>query len=99
MLPSAKNIENTIKTFGAIKTADPEDYKKISDRVFNETIIWQKNTEKYANIFPLVATVNSQPWKLRINNFPDEPMYTLFIGPQAVITFDDLPKTWTIKSK
>ena len=44
------------------------------------------------------------PWKaelsrvgalaIRLNDFPDEPMYTLFVGKQEIGSFDDWPSTW-----
>jgi len=33
---------------------------------------------------------------LRMNNFPDEPLWTLFYGDFS-LDFDDTPKNWTVK--
>jgi len=40
---------------------------------------------------------DAQPETLRVklNNFPDEPCYTLFAGRERVADFDDWPKSWS----
>jgi hypothetical protein len=40
------------------------------------------------------AKVLSDSWFVRINDFPDEPMYTLLIGEKETIHFDDWPSFW-----
>jgi hypothetical protein len=34
-------------------------------------------------------------WHISWNNFPDEPMYTLYIDHKVVLHFDDFPVEWT----
>jgi hypothetical protein len=46
-------------------------------------------------LFPYQATINDQIWLIRINDFPDEPLYTLIIEKREIIDFDDWPKTWS----
>lgn len=41
------------------------------------------------------ADVDGATWKIRLNDFPDEPLYTLILGDQEVIHFDDWPSFWT----
>jgi len=36
--------------------------------------------------------------KLRMNDFPDQPLYTLAIGNDQA-SFDDIPRTWTLGQK
>ena len=40
------------------------------------------------------ATVGAQRWSVRINDFPDEPLYSLLIDGDEVIHFDDWPRFW-----
>lgn len=34
--------------------------------------------------------------KIRMNNFPDEPLFTLLKEGKAIISFDDWPSKWKI---
>ncbi len=45
--------------------------------------------------FPYRATVDSEEWTVRLNEFPDEPLYTLLIEGEEFTDFDDWPPTWT----
>jgi hypothetical protein len=38
-----------------------------------------------------IATVDEKVWTIRLNNFPEEPMYTLRIDGTEIIHFDDWP--------
>ncbi|GGA15857.1 hypothetical protein [Dyella caseinilytica] len=44
--------------------------------------------------FAYEAKASSSDWKLRMNNFPDEPLFTLFIDAKEVLHFNDWPKAW-----
>ncbi len=44
---------------------------------------------------PYHATVDDAVWTICLNNFPDEPLYTLLIDGEAEVDFDDWPPTWT----
>jgi hypothetical protein len=44
--------------------------------------------------FPWTAKVGREAWRVRLNDFPEEPMYRLFIDGQAVGDFHDWPKAW-----
>jgi len=39
--------------------------------------------------------MDESQWKIRLNDFPDEPVYTLIINDAEVIHFDDWPGFWT----
>jgi hypothetical protein len=44
--------------------------------------------------FPWTAEADGEAWRVRLNDFPDEPMYRLFVGDQSVADFHDWPKPW-----
>ena len=44
---------------------------------------------------PLRASVGSDEWEIRINDFPAEPFYSLLVKGKKVLDFDDWPPVWT----
>jgi hypothetical protein len=40
------------------------------------------------------AAVEGQQWSVRLNDFPDEPAFTLLLDGGEVLHFDDWPKAW-----
>ncbi len=57
-----------------------------------KSIIWTKTDDQD---FPYAAKVDNESWKLRLNDFPEEPLYTLCIEGRPAIDFDDWPESWT----
>jgi hypothetical protein len=49
-------------------------------------------------IFPVAAWVNGQWWVLRLNGFPDHPLWT-FIHGESRFDIDDTPAAWATPSK
>jgi len=43
---------------------------------------------------PLMAKVGPKTWVIQINDFPDEPLYSLIEDGRPVAAFDDWPKSW-----
>ena len=41
------------------------------------------------------AEVEGLHWTIRLNDFPDEPAYTVLIDGDEVMHFDDWPPVWT----
>lgn len=41
-----------------------------------------------------VAVVDGRDWCVRMNNFPDEPLYTLIIDNEEILHFNDWPSLW-----
>ena len=52
--------------------------------------------ETHDTRFPYHATVNQQDWRIRMNNFPDKPLYTLIIEGRETIHFTKPPSGWQI---
>ena len=42
-----------------------------------------------------VARVKGKRWLVRINDFPDEPAYTLIVAGKEILHFNDWPLEWT----
>jgi hypothetical protein len=67
--------------------------KKETEKIFTEKLHWTPdvNTERFfrANEYDYTDC------KLRMNDFPDEHMWTLFYKGDS-IDFDDTPKSWNI---
>jgi hypothetical protein len=43
---------------------------------------------------PWATEVDGTIWRVRINDFPDELMYSLIIGNENAGNFHDWPETW-----
>lgn len=41
------------------------------------------------------AQVDGEKWELRLNDFPAEPLYTLFISAEELMSFSQFPACWT----
>jgi hypothetical protein len=41
------------------------------------------------------ADVDGARWSIRMNDFPDEPLYTVLVDGDEVMHFDDWPSIWT----
>jgi hypothetical protein len=44
--------------------------------------------------FPIAARVGGQWWVLRVNSFPDHPLWTLFVDGVRRFDVDDAPAAW-----
>jgi hypothetical protein len=52
---------------------------------------WKRTGNAY---FPSAALVDGQWWVLRLNSFPDHPLWTLFVDGACRFDVDDAPATW-----
>ena len=43
---------------------------------------------------PYEAEVEGQRWRLRLNDFPAEPLYTLFVEGAAIEDVESWPAAW-----
>jgi hypothetical protein len=44
--------------------------------------------------FPTAARVDGRWWVLRVNSFPDHPLWTLFVDGERRFDLDDAPGSW-----
>ncbi len=58
-----------------------------------QTIVWQKSEENEGDIV-YTAGEGDSCLKIRINDFPAEPLYSLIVGGEVVMHFDDWPDFW-----
>ncbi len=70
---------------------DKEDNWEDFPEYFNAKIIW--NEEKIDR-FHFHANVDGKKLSLRLNDFPEEPMFTLFVDNFPVINFTERPENW-----
>lgn len=54
-------------------------------------IVWKKNADPE---YPYSAIIEGEQCLIRLNDFPEEHLYTLLTNGVAVADFDDWPATW-----
>ncbi|MEO6457396.1 MAG: hypothetical protein ABIO92_03845 [Chloroflexia bacterium] len=47
-----------------------------------------------AGVFPYHAQIKGRTFTIRVNDFPDEPLYTLLIDGEKVEDLEDWPQAW-----
>jgi len=57
-----------------------------------EKITWKSTTDP---LHPYRADFAGEPCLIRINEFPEDHLYTLIVNDREVATFDDWPQQWT----
>jgi hypothetical protein len=57
-----------------------------------QSLVWEE-TELLR--FPWSTTVNGTSWRIRLGDFPEEPMYGLLIEKTHIGNFHEWPQTWT----
>lgn len=56
-----------------------------------EEIVWEENADAE---YPYTADFNGERGVIRLNDFPDENLYTLIIDDAEIADFDDWPESW-----
>lgn len=54
---------------------------------------WAQVNPNAANIV-YAADVDCERWLIRLNDFPEEPLYTLIVAGKEVIHFNEWPAWW-----
>ena len=60
----------------------------------SEKIRW---SETFDVRFPFEAVYNGKKLLLRLNDFPAEPLYTLFVNGEEIMDIDDFSDSWRVK--
>jgi hypothetical protein len=66
-----------------------EEFPGLYDRVIHWVKIFTKNKSEILSV-----DLDNDRWVIRLNDFPDEPCYTLLINGVDVIHFNDWPVAW-----
>lgn len=64
-----------------------------ANEYLTKKIEWEESGDSE---YPFCAIINNKRLVLRLNDFPEEPMYTLLVNNQEVIDLDGVPSTWQI---
>lgn len=59
-------------------------------------IAWKATSDP---VFPWSVDLDGIVWRVRINDFPDELLYTLFLGDSSAGDFHDWPECWSRPTK
>ena len=62
------------------------------NKYFEEEIKWNKTGDAE---YPYESKHKVESLTLRINDFPEESLYTLFVNGEEVCDFDDWSENWT----
>lgn len=62
------------------------------DAWYQQAIQWHATGDA---AYPYQAFIDGQVYRIRINDFPAEPLYTLLHGEQEVCSFDDWSPHWS----
>lgn len=60
-----------------------------------EPLKWSRSGDP---VMPWCTQVDQDKWAVRVNDFPDEHLYTLFVNGAEWESFDDWPPNW-LRSK
>jgi hypothetical protein len=57
-----------------------------------EKLLWRRTNDP---LYPYATEFEGRRGALRLNDFPEEPLYTLLVDHREVASFDDWPELWT----
>jgi hypothetical protein len=66
------------------------------DDCLNMDVQWSK-TDDPTTLWR--ARVGAGTWKVRVNDFPEERLYTLYVNNDELGSFDDWPRQWSRAEK
>lgn len=60
-------------------------------QLFQQPIVWNRTGDPY---YPYITMVDTTKWIVRVNDFPEEDMYTLIVDEVEIVHFNDWPQQW-----
>ena len=78
--------EADIKAGGSARARTRPDADPLLERV-----VWREGTDPD---YPYLAAHAGEQWLVRLNDFPDESLFTLIVDGVEVGDFDDWPPAW-----
>ena len=82
-------MQSETRLVTAMATSKPQ---TVLERSLSLRLKWTQTADLHK---PCECTVQNQSWVVRLNNYPDEPLYTLLIDGTPVGDFDDWPQGWS----
>ena len=61
-------------------------------------VTWRKSDNSQDGLI-YCALVKDSAWDIRLNDFPDEPMFSLIVDGREVIHFNEWPLEWGVRPK
>jgi len=62
------------------------------DDCLNSGVTWSKTNDPTALCG---AHVGAETWIVRVNDFPEEHLYTLYVNDEELGSFDEWPRRWS----
>ena len=59
---------------------------------FEENMVWKLGSNP---IYPYISDLYGLECLIRLNDFPDDYLYTLIVDDREIASFDDWPQHWT----
>lgn len=66
--------------------------KALAEMLSEESVIWAKTTDP---LFPYEAKIANKHIQLRINDFPEEPLYTVMHAGEEVMHINGFKHNWS----
>ncbi len=63
-----------------------------SHNYLEEKMVWKEGGEP---VYPYITNISGEKCLIRINDFPNDHLYTLIVNDKEVVSFDDWPKHWS----
>jgi len=83
--PTAWEVEDRRKKKGLVHSASD-----LGEKLARQ-LSWRSTSDP---AHPWGTEVDGTSWRIRVNDFPDELMYSLIIGSESAGDFHDWPETW-----
>ena len=64
---------------------------KTATNYLAESIDWKRTADPR---YPFAAKFEGEKCVIRLNDFPDEHLYTLFVDGEEIVSFDDWSSSW-----